>query len=280
MAFTYADRWALITGASSGIGAEFARQLAARGMHLVLVARREGRLEELARELDRRHGTRCQIMGCDLGDASAPRRLVESLEQSGLQIDLLVNNAGLGHVATIEHSNLERLRELLAVNVTALTELTYLLLPPMLERQEGGIINVASVAGFQPVGYMGAYAASKAYVLHLSESLWGEARQCGVTVMALCPGTTRTEFFDSAGMSGWLNKHRSQTPEEVVRAGLAGLEKHRQYYVPGWMNYFMTLAARLVPRKTVVVQSMSFFRPQASGTSDDRQVPGHQTDLS
>jgi len=146
------------------------------------------------------------------------------------------------------------------VNISALTELTYRALPGMLERGHGGIVNVASVAAFQPVGFMGAYAASKAYVLHFSESLWAETRERGVTVTALCPGTTRTEFFDVSGAVGWLEKHSAQDVKPVVRAGLKALEKRRQYVISSWKSYILSLLVRLATRATAVKESMKFFR--------------------
>ena len=130
-------------------------------------------------------------------------------------------------------------------------ELTYRVLPQMLARGHGGIINVASVAAFQPVGYMGAYAASKAYVLHFSEALWAEARERGVTITTLCPGTTRTEFFNISGVPGWLERHSAQEVKPVVRSALKALEKRRQYVVSGWKNYILTLLVRVATPATV-----------------------------
>ena len=258
---SYADQWALITGASSGIGAEFARQLAARGMHLILSARREPLLTQLAAELHQAHGTKTEIITADLSNPSEPGRLLEEVRKRGLTIELLVNNAGFGQVAEIETTDVARVLEMIRVNISALTELTYGVLRAMLERGRGGIINVASVAGFQPVGYMGAYAASKAYVLHFSEALWAEAYSRGVTITTLCPGTTRTGFFDVSGVPGWLEKHSAQDVKPVVRAALKALEKRRQYVVSGWKNYILALLVRLATRATVVKESMKFFRP-------------------
>ena len=273
MLSAYADNWALVTGASTGIGAEFARKLAARGMHLVLTARREELLRELASELHTAHGTKCEIIPVDLGDPAQPALLIEHIEKKGITLELLVNNAGFGNVATIEETDVERILELIQVNISALTELTYRVLPGMLARGHGGIINVASVAAFQPVAYMGAYAASKAYVLHFSEALWAEAREKGVTVLALCPGTTRTDFFDVAGAKGWLHKRRAQTPAQVVRTGLKALDKGRPQVVSGWMNYLLSLLVRLANRRTVVRESMKYFRPakKADEASPARQ---------
>lgn len=259
----YADHWALITGASSGIGAEFARQLAARGMHLILTARRAEPMQALAQELFTAHGTMTEVIAEDLCDVQAPARLIAEIERRGRTIELLVNNAGFGYRSEIETTDMNRVLQLVQVNITALTELTYRVLPGMLQRGHGGIINVSSVAGFQPVAYMAAYAASKAYVLHLSEALWAEAREKGVTVMALCPGPTRTEFFNVSGApSDWLEKHSSQDVQSVVKSALKGLEKKRSYFVTGWKNYILTLLVRLAMRSTVVKESMKYFRPE------------------
>lgn len=259
---TYADRWALITGASAGIGAEFARRLAARGMHLVLTARRLEPMEALAREMHTRHGTRSEIILADLTDPVQAQALAREITSRGVTIELLINNAGFGNVTEIENTDIDRVMRMLRLNVGALTELTYRFLPGMLERRHGAIINVSSVAGFQPVAYMSAYAASKAYVLHFSEALWAEARDRGVTVMALCPGSTRTEFFEVAGVPNWLKKRPSQSPEQVVKAALRGMEKGKQCVVPGWRNRLITLLVRLATRRMVVHESMKYFRPK------------------
>lgn len=263
MVDAYADRWALVTGASSGIGAEFARLLAARGMHLVLAARREEPMRELAAELFTRHGTRTEIIVVDLSEPSDVARLADEIDRHGIEIELLVNNAGFGIVGDIPGTSREAILDLVSVNVAALTNLTYRFLPRMVERKHGGIINVASVAGFQPVAYMSAYAASKAYVLHFSEALWAEARDAGVTVVALCPGVTRTSFFENAGVPGWLKKSTALDPEQVVRAGLRALEKKRNYVVPGWKNYILSLLVRLAPRRTCALESRKYFRPRS-----------------
>lgn len=257
----YADQWALVTGASSGIGAEFARRLASRGMHLVLVARRKDLLEKLSDELHTAHGTKCEIIVCDLSNATQRAAMVAEIAKRNITIELLINNAGFAYVGEIETTNLQRIREMVQLNIEALTELAYIYLQGMMQRGHGAVLNVASVAAFQPIAYMGVYAASKAYVLHFSEAMWAEAREKGVTVTALCPGTTQTEFFDVAGAKNFLAKQRSQTPEEVVRCGLRALEKKRQYTVSGWINYILTLAVRLANRRTVVRESMKYFRP-------------------
>ena len=259
---TYAERWALITGASSGIGAEFARRLAARGMHLVLTARREEPMRALASDLHTHHGTRTEILCLDLSDPAQVERLKSEVAAKHIEVELLVNNAGFGIVGEVENTNPKRVMQMVDLNIAALTNLTYHFLPRMLQRQHGAIINVASVAGFQPVAYMGAYAASKAYVISFSEALWAEVRDRGITVMALCPGATRTEFFDYAGVPNWLKKHSSQSASQVVKSALKGLEKRRSFWVPGWWNYWRTWLVRMAPRRMVVKQSMDYFRPQ------------------
>lgn len=261
LAITYADKWALVTGASSGIGAEFARKLAGRGMHLVLTARREEQLHELASELDTRHGTKTHVIPGDLTDPAFPRQLFDAIQDKGVEISMLVNNAGFGDVCAVANSDAQKLLRMVQVNVAALTELTYLYLPEMIERGNGQIINIASVVAFQPVAYMPVYSASKAYVLHFSEALWAECRDHGITVMALCPGTTRTDFFEVAGAGGWLAKQRSQSVEQVVKTALKYLGKRRQYVVSGWLNYLLSLGPRFAPRRIVVQETIKYFRP-------------------
>jgi short-subunit dehydrogenase len=256
----YADHWSLVTGASSGIGAEFARQLAARGMHCVLVARREDRLRALAQEIETAHGVRCEIVPADLAQPHAGRDLLAEVARRGIVVELLVNNAGIGMVASVGKTDVGRALELIQVNIAGLTEMTLLVAKEMAERGHGGIINIGSIVSFQPVGYMGVYAASKAYVLHFSEALWAELRPRGVTVTTLCPGTTRTEFFDQSGVPGWAEQNRGQDVKTVVRTGLAAFDSGRQYVISGWTNYLVSLAVRLATRATVVKWSMSIFR--------------------
>lgn len=258
----YVDRWALITGASSGIGAEFARQLAARGMHLVLVARREDLLKEIAEELHTRHGTRCEVITADLSEPGQPERVTSEVSRRGVTIELLVNNAGFGFVGSIEETDVSRILQMIRLNISALVELTYRILPGMLQRGHGAIINVASLAAFQPVAYMGAYSATKSFALHFSEALAGEAHERGVTILALCPGVTRTGFFDVAGVAGWLKKHSAQEPDQVVKSALKALEKRRQYVIPGWRNYVISCLVRIGTRRRVVNESKRYFRPR------------------
>jgi len=257
-----ADQWALVTGASAGLGAEFARQLASRGMHLVLVARRGELMSELAQELHTKHGTRCEIIVADLSDPAEPKRILDEIATKGVSIELLVNNAGFGVVGEVENAKVDRLLQLIRLNISALTELTYRLLPAMLERGHGAILNVSSLSGFQPVAYMGTYAASKAFVLHFSEALHCELKDRGITVTAVCPGVTRTNFFDIAGAPGWLQKHSSLSVEPVVKSALNAIARRRQFVVPGWRNFLLTLLVRIASRRRVVKESTRFFRPR------------------
>lgn len=273
----YADRWALVTGASSGIGAEFARLLAARGMHLVLAARRKDRLEQLAEELHTRHGTISDVVPCDLADPGGPDQLISAVERQGRTIELLVNNAGYAVVSDIANTDPANVLRMLRVNIAALTQLTYQFLPGMLERGHGAIINLSSVAGLQPVAYMGAYAASKAYVLHFSEALWAELRGTGVSVMGLCPGATATEFFEVAGVKGWLKKRHSHEPSYVARKALRALERKRPVAVVGWWNRLRAFFVRLASRKRVVIETLKYFRPRKSKRTSESEPPTSTT---
>jgi len=230
-------------------------------MHCVLVARREDRLRAVAEEIEAAHGTRCEIILADLSQPRAGRQLLAEVADRGIVLDLLVNNAGFGLVSTVEKTDVGRALELIQVNVAVLTELTLLAAKDMVRRGHGGIINIGSVVSFQPVAYMGVYAASKAYVLHFSEAMWAELRPHGVTVTTLCPGTTRTEFFDQSGVPGWAERNRGQDVQSVVRAGLDAFDSGRHYVVSGWINYLLSLASRLTTRATVVKWSMAIFRP-------------------
>jgi short-subunit dehydrogenase len=240
----------LITGASSGIGEEFARKFAARGRNVFLVARSEEKLITLCNELGRSNSIRAQYFALDLSLPESPARLFEEANKRGLLVDTLVNNAGFGSMDEFSKLELERELNMIDLNVKALVELTHRFLEPMLERKQGTIINVASTAGFQPVPFMATYAATKAFVLSFSEALWEENRHHGITVMALCPGVTDTNFFEAA--RGFKPPARvAQTAEEVVDTALRGLAQKRSYIISGWSNFFTTQAERFVPRSFI-----------------------------
>jgi uncharacterized protein len=241
----------LITGASSGIGAAFARKLAARGRNVLLVARSEDKLIALCNELGRVSSVRAQYFTLDLLQPEAPAQLFEETQKRGLVIDMLVNNAGFGSMDEFVKLDLARELEMIDLNVKSLVELTHRFLQPMRERKQGTIINVASTAGFQPVPYMATYAATKAFVLSFSEALWEENREHGVHVMALCPGVTDTNFFSAARMNRPALR-TIQTAEEVVDAALRGLAQRKPSVISGWFNWFQVEAERIVPRSVVV----------------------------
>jgi len=238
---------ALITGASAGLGVEFARQLSKRGHALVLVARRKERLEKLAKELGN-----ARAVAIDLSKASAAQKLIADLEANGEQVDLLVNNAGFGLIGRFAELDAKRSRQMIDLNVGVLADLCRAVAPGMIERKSGGIINVASTAAFQPGPKMAVYFATKAFVLSLTEALHEELKPDGVKVSCLCPGPTRTEFGEVAGFGGnGLFDRVVMSTEEVVRAGLKGLDKNRAVVVTGWINKLVAASTRFAPRAVV-----------------------------
>ena len=240
----------LITGASSGIGAAFARKLAARGRNVFLVARSEDKLIALCNELGRLTSIRAQYLALDLQHPEAAAQLVEETTKRELEIEMLINNAGFGSMGDFAKLDLNRELEMIQLNISALVDLTQRFLLPMRERKRGTIINVASTAGFQAVPYMATYAATKAFVLTFSEALWEENRLHGVHVMALCPGVTETNFFEASKIDR-PPMRTVQTPEEVVEAALRGLSRKKSVVVSGWTNWFTVEAERFVPRTLV-----------------------------
>ncbi|WP_433198150.1 SDR family NAD(P)-dependent oxidoreductase [Nocardia sp. CA-107356] len=243
---THSGKTALITGASFGIGAEFAAQLAARGDNLVLVARSLDRLESLAAELRNRHGVRVDVIGQDLTATDAAARIANELLTRGLSVDILVNNAGFGSAGRFEELDADREQDQLMVNVVALAGLTRRLIPAMLERGRGEIVNVASTAAFQPAPYFATYASGKTFVLNFSLSLWSEYSDRGIKVLAVCPGPTETQFFDVVGTRKAAIGAPMGSSEQVVRSALRALERNRGYVVPGVGNF---ASAHLMPRR-------------------------------
>ena len=238
---------ALITGASAGLGAEFARQLARRGTRLVLVARREDRLRTLADEVGN-----ARVIAADLSAHNAAERLVADLDAAGDEVELLINNAGFGQIGRFASLDAKRQREMIDLNIGTLTDLCRVIAPRMVERKSGGILNVASTAAFQPGPNMAVYFATKAYVLSFSEALHEELEPHGVHVTALCPGPTRTEFGDVAGFGGnGMFDRVAMTAEPVVAAGLAGLAKNKAVVVPGVINKIGAASTRFAPRSIV-----------------------------
>jgi len=242
---------ALVTGASAGIGAAIARELAARGHDLVLTARRAARLQELADQLGDAYGIRAQVMAEDLADPLAPRRLADAIEEHGLAIDLLVNNAGYGVPGRFEDAAWGTHEAFLQVLLRAPTELAYRLLPGMLERGHGRIVNVASLAGHLP-GSAGhtLYAAVKAYMIRFSQSLHLENRARGIHVCALCPGFTYSEFHDVTGARELVSRMPRwmwMDADTVARQGLDAVERGEAVYVNGRVNRMIKALSKALP---------------------------------
>ena len=259
---------ALVTGASSGIGREIARELAREGFDLVLTARTEPRLRELAAELETRRRVQVRVVPLDLARPGAPGELFEALRDT--RVELLVNNAGLGDYGAFAACDQTRLNDLLQVNIAALTQLTRLFLPLMLERGRGRILNVASTAAFFPGPLMSAYYASKAYVLAFSEALANELKGTGVTVTCLCPGPTASEFHQRAGMGGSRLLDGYFMPAwRVARRGVLGALRGRMVVVPGLINQAMVELPRLLPRRVMT----DLVRRAQAGPGDLEPVP-------
>ena len=242
---------ALITGASSGIGYDLA-QIMASSFDLVVTARNQKKLEELAQQLESRHGNHVHVVPADLARPEAPTEIFAEISRRGLQVDALINNAGFGTYGEFKSTGLEEQLEMLQVNVTALTHLTHLALPGMVERKRGRIMNVASTAGFQPGPLMAVYYATKAYVISFSEAIANELKGSGVTVTCLCPGPTETEFATRANMEKsrlfMLGRMRSH---DVALAGYKGMMKGKRLVIPGMMNKVVMESVRFTPRKMV-----------------------------
>ena len=238
---------ALVTGASAGLGVEFARQLSKRGYRLVLAARRKGRLEALAKELGS-----ARSVAIDLSKKDAATKLLADTEANGEVVELLVNNAGFGLIGQFAELDATRERQMIDLNVGALTDLCRAVAPGMIARQSGGIINVASTAAFQPGPKMAVYFATKAFVLSLSEALHEELKPHGIKVSCLCPGPTRTEFGDVAGFGGnGMFDRVAMNASEVVEAGLKGFDSNRAVVVTGWVNKVGAASTRFAPRSLV-----------------------------
>jgi len=241
----------LITGASSGIGYELTELFARDGHDLVLVARSRERLEELARKLKKEHDISAWAVKMDLSVIGSSEQLFRELEAEGIVIDILVNNAGFGAYGPFEAIGTQVQLEMIRLNIEALTHLTKLFLPAMLRNEQGWILNVASMAGFLPGPYMAVYYATKAYVLSLSEALASELEGTGITVTALCPGTTRTGFFERAQAGNSRLARKMMDAGTVAQAGYAGLMRGQTIVIPGFRNRIMMQLLRFFPRKTV-----------------------------
>ena len=237
----------LITGASAGLGVEFARQCVARGEEVVLVARRKDRLNQLAAEVGN-----AQVIAADLSEPDASAKLLAEVGKRGLWVRTLINNAGFGLRGRFDALPLDRQLEMIDLNIRALTNLSFAVIPGMVERGGGSILNVASTAAFQPGPNMAVYFATKAFVLSFTEALHEEWKDRGIKVSALCPGPTRTEFGEVAGIKtlGSFDRLAMDAPP-VVRAGLAGLDANRAVVIPGATNKVGAISTRFAPRSVV-----------------------------
>ncbi len=253
--------YALVTGASSGIGECFARALGARGRNLVLVARTREKLLSLASELRAAHAILAEPVEFDLSLPDAAFRLFQLLRQRQLKVDLLVNNAGFGARGKFWKLPLARQSEMIRLNVLTLVELTHLLLPEMIQQRRGAVINVSSTSGFQPIPYTAAYAAAKAFVTTFSQALAEELRPFGVIVVTLCPGGTHTNFFRAGGYGRPSLPGGLQAPEDVVAAGLKALDRGGGLTVPRLINKLEVFSQRFAPRGLVVKVTARMFRP-------------------
>lgn len=244
----------LITGASAGIGFEFAKQMAERGHNVTLAARRIDRMTELAAELEDTHNVRAIAVACDVTDATQRRELIESIEARGDHVDILINNAGVGTDGAFLDDPLETQMQQLEVNVVALTALTHMVLPGMLERKAGAVMNVASTAGFQPMPRQAVYAATKAYVLSFSQGLSQEFKGTGVSFTALCPGPTRTEFFgeNQAALESDSPDWAWQSAEDCAREGIDAMFKQKRVHIPKAVNKIGAYSAKVTPTKVTL----------------------------
>lgn len=259
--FDFAGKNVVVTGASMGIGEVFARELTRQGARVVLVARSKERLQKLSTELP---GS--SVIAVDLTKTGASQVVAQELQRAGIEVDVLVNNAGFAAYGAFTETSGSTQREQIDLNCGALVELTHALLPGI-ERRRGGVINVASTASFQPVPYLAVYAATKAFVLSFSEALWGEYRARGVRVLALCPGATDTPFFARAGEQAALGA--KARPEDVVQLGLTAFSRGRASVIHGVANRFTAFLNRLFSREFVVWVSLKLMGPKNS----DRALP-------
>lgn len=266
MSYDYRGKTALVTGASGGIGEEFARQLAARGMNLVIVARSEGKLQALAQQLSSGNGVSVKVMPADLAVPGAAAKLRAACDSQDIAVDLLVNNAGSGTYGRFEDIPTERDNHLIQLNIAAVSDMAHEFIPPMLSRGSGAVINVASSAGFQPTPHFAVYGATKAFVLSLSESLWALYRKRGVRVTAVCPGPVATGFFEAtqSNIADVKFFQMTMTANQVVTGALRAFERGACTYIPGWMNWLSAFSARLGPRWLTALVSERIMRPPAA----------------
>lgn len=260
MTAEWQGKWALVTGASAGIGVALAEELAAGGTKLVLTARREDRLDELAQRLASSHKVQTEVYAADLADSNAPEKIFAFTKEKRIEIDLLINNAGFGQYGEFATIETNRLQEMVQVNCAAVVHLTRLYLPDMMMRKRGDVLILASTASFQAVPYISTYAATKAFDLLFAEGLAEEMKPYGIRVCALCPGSTESEFHVVAGQQKFQRK--SETAQKVARTGLQGLVAGKSYVISGLGNYLGAHSQRLAPRRLVTKIVAGMFKPE------------------
>jgi len=256
----WSGKWALLTGASAGIGVAFAEELARGGTKLVLTARRQDRLEELARRLRATYRVSTQVFPADLADSNAPEDIFAFTKEKGIEIDLLINNAGFGQYGEFPSIEKQRLLDMVQVNCHAVVHLTRLYLPEMVARRRGDVLILASTASFQAVPYISTYAATKALDLLFAEGLAEEMKPYGIRVCALCPGSTESEFHVVAGQEKFQRKR--ETAEKVAHTGLEALAAGKSYVISGLGNFLGAHSERLVPRRFVTKIAAGMFKPK------------------
>jgi len=260
MSAEWRGKWALITGASAGIGVALARELAAGGANLVLTARRRDRLEQLAQELAAKYKIKTAVFAADLSEPNAPEKIHAFTREQAIEIELLINNAGFGAYGELTAVDVSKLLDMVQVNCSAVVHLTRLYLPEMVKRRSGDVLILASTASFQAVPYISTYAATKAFALLFAEGLAEEMKPHGVRVCALCPGSTESEFHAVAGQEKFARK--VETAEKVARTGLKALAAGKSYVISGLGNYLGAQGERLVPRRMVTRIAGGMFKPR------------------
>ena len=261
---TWSGKWALVTGASAGIGVALAEELASGGTNLVLTARRKDRLEALAQRLSSTYRIRTEIFPADLADPTAPEGIYASTQDKGIEVDLLINNAGFGKYGEFPFADKQRLLEMVQVNCAAVVHLTHLYVRGMTARRRGDILILASTASFQAVPYISTYAATKAFDLLFAEGLAEEMKPYGIRVCALCPGSTESEFHTVAGQEKFI--HGGESAQKVARTGLRALAAGKSYVISGLGNYLGAHGERLVPRRFVTRTAARMFKPREKGS--------------
>ncbi|NIR47343.1 SDR family oxidoreductase [candidate division KSB1 bacterium] len=257
---SFEDKTVLITGASSGIGEDFARLLAAEKTNLVLTARSEEKLSQLAHQLSTRYDVHVHVFGADLSLPETPAKLFHDIQKAGVDVDVVINNAGFGKWGRFDSFGNGTYQEMCNLNVNAVVSLTHLFLPKMLEKRSGGFLNVASTAGFQPVPYFAVYSATKSFVLNFSEALWAEYKDQGITVTCLCPGPTESNFHQRSEIDR-KKLIGLESSEKVAQVGLDAFRKGKPLVISGAKNYLLANSTRFVSRKMVTKITAQMFSP-------------------